>query len=100
MKIYTGERTFDGIEVRVDGQSLPLRRDVKQCTQNTFEWGYEGQESEQLAVALLADAADEAVARELSEPFMRYIVANFANEWEMTEEQIREAVAQLSRLAG
>ncbi len=99
MKTYTGERTFDAVVVMVDDKPLPERRDVKQCSQNAFEWGFEGPEVEQLAVALLADAVGEEAARECSAAFMKTIAANFANEWEMTDEQIREAVDALRQVA-
>ena len=80
MKIYTGERTFDAVVVKADGE---------------FEWGFEGAAAEQLAVALITDAADAETARQWSAPFMKSIVANFANEWEMTDEQIVAALNAL-----
>ena len=97
MKIYRGDRTIDGIVVTVDGQPLDPRYDLKRLTSTGFEWTYEGQGPAQLALALLADhLGDEEPALALCEPFMRAIVANFGNEWELTEEDMVEAVASLS----
>ena len=99
MKVYRGARTFDGIEVEVQGDinrwSLDPRHDLKTFSRNSFEWSYEGPESTQLALALLADAVDDATALRLAEVFMREIVANFDNEWEINQEQVREAAAAL-----
>ncbi len=95
MKVYTGNRTFDGIDVRVDGRPLDPRLDLRTVSRNGFEWSFEGASPEQLAVAILADAVDDATALRLSRPFMTAIVANFGNEWEMTEADVAEAVRAL-----
>lgn len=95
MKTYRGARTFDGIEVTVDDRPLPAAREVHTFSLNGFEWGYEGPESTQLALAILADAASAAVAKAQAEAFMRAIVANFDNEWEITDEQVLTAVREL-----
>lgn len=96
MKTYTGARTFDAVVVSVDGRPLDPRRDLHTYSLNNFEWGYEGDESLQLALAILADATDAATARAQAGPFMRAIVANFDNEWEITDEQVQAAVRDLS----
>ena len=97
MKTYQGERTFDGVLVTASGQSLQPRRDLKRFSENHFEWGYEGDESRQLALAILADCEGDEVALQNAESFMREIVANFSNEWEITEDQVRQAVIDLNR---
>ncbi len=97
MKTYRGMRTFDGREVTVDDRPLDPRFDLKTFSPNGFEWSFEGREPSQLALAILADAADDATALKLAEPFMRAIVANFDNEWEMSEEQVKAALAALAR---
>lgn len=99
MKTYRGERTFDGIVVSVDGQALDEQRDLKNFSDNSFEWGYEGNESRQLALAILADCMDSEAVLAHVEGFMREIVANFSNEWEITDAQVAKAVADLSRLS-
>jgi hypothetical protein len=49
-----------------------------------------------LALALLVDhLADNAVAMAAAEPFMRAVVANFGNEWEMTSDDIDLALTAL-----
>ena len=50
----------------------------------------------QPAHAILADhTGDDAKALRLYEPFMREIVANFANEWQLTSEDVEDAVTAL-----
>ncbi|MGB7301812.1 MAG: DUF6166 domain-containing protein [Burkholderiaceae bacterium] len=100
MKTYRGERTFDGIVVSVDGHPLAEQRDLKNFSDNSFEWGYEGNESRQLALAILADCMGGDAALAHVDGFMREIVANFSNEWEITDSQVSRAVADLRRLSG
>lgn len=96
MKTYQGDRTIDGIVVTVDGQPLDERRDIRSLCEDGFEWGFEGPASAQLALALLADHLDDAQrAVQLHEAFMREIVANFANEWQMTGADVEDAVTAL-----
>ena len=96
MKTYTGERTIDGISVRVDGRPLPPHDDQLKLTDHGFEWSYEGPEPAQLAFALLFDhLGDAAAAKNLHRAFMERIVANFDNDWEMTGADIDAAIAAL-----
>ncbi|MEM7750735.1 MAG: DUF6166 domain-containing protein [Pseudomonadota bacterium] len=96
MKTYMGDRTIDGIVVTVDGKPLDERRDVQTFSEDGFEWGFEGPAAAQLALALLADHLDDGgEAVRLHEAFMREIVANFANEWQMTSADMAEAVDAL-----
>lgn len=96
MKLYQGDRTIDGIVVTVDGELLDERHDIKQFTGNGFEWTFEGDESRQLALAILADhLGDDARALALSEDFMKAVVANFDNTWEMNQDDVASAVAAL-----
>ena len=96
MKIYSGDRTIDGVKVTVDGKPLDPCLDVMEFTKNGFEWSYEGPEPRQLALALLADhLGDKAAAMAAVESFMRAIVANFDNEWEMTSDDIDVALTAL-----
>jgi hypothetical protein len=97
MKTYTGSRTIDGIRVLVDGRVLDERYDLRKFTNGGFEWTYEGAEPSQLALALLADRlGDDARALELCAPFMRNVVANLENDWELTGEQMDEALADIA----
>lgn len=96
MKTYTGDRTIDGVDVRVDGQPLPDRVDIHKFSSNGFEWTYEGEGPQQLALSLLADHLDDdQAALKLAEPFMMSVVANLANEWTITSDDIEAAVAAL-----
>ena len=96
MKTYKGDRTIDGIAVTVDGQPLDERHDVQTLSKDGFEWGYEGPAAAQLALALLADHLDDqAEAIRLHRPFMQEIVANFANEWQLTSSDMADAVNAL-----
>ena len=97
MKHYVGDRTIDGVKVTVDGVPLDLRTDVTQFTRNGFEWSYEGPEPRQLALALLVNhLGDPDKAKASVEPFMKAVVANFGNEWEMTSTDLDEALAALA----
>jgi hypothetical protein len=96
MKTYTGDRTIDGISVRVDGAPLSPHYDQLKLTDYGFEWSYEGAEPSQLAFAILFDhLGDAAEARSLTQGFMKQIVANFDNEWELTSADIDTAIAAL-----
>jgi hypothetical protein len=97
MKRYVGARTIDGIQVTVDGEPLAERTDIAALTNTGFEWTYEGASPAQLALAMLADhLGDDAKALELHKAFMRAVVANFGNDWEMTGDDIDSALAAIS----
>jgi hypothetical protein len=96
MKSYRGDRTLDGIVVTVDGRSLDPVFGVRRFSPLGFEWGYEGAAPSQLALALLVDHfGTPAPALEAYEGFMRRIVANLANEWELTGDDIAAALTTL-----
>jgi Family of unknown function (DUF6166) len=96
MKIYEGGRSLAGAEVSVDGRPLPPRYDLKSLSPTGFEWTYEGAGPAQLALALLADHfGDDRKALELYDKFMREVVAYLDNSWELTSEDIEEAVRRL-----
>ena len=96
-KKYTGSRTMDGLEVLVDGQPLDPRYELKKFSSGGFEWTYEGAGPRQLALALLAEhLGDGEAALRLSAPFMRAVVANFENDWELTGQDIDSALVLLN----
>ena len=97
MKRYLGDRTIDGVKVTVDDGPLDPRLQVREFSRNGFEWSYEGPEPRQLALALLADhLGNDTAAMASVKSFMRSVVANFGNEWEMTSADIDQALAALS----
>ena len=93
MKTYEGKRTIDGLVVTVDGRPLAEHYEVKRFTKFGFEWTYEGDSPRQLALAILADyLGDNARAIRLSEPFMKQVVANLDNDWQLTGTAVDAAV--------
>ncbi|MBQ8106600.1 MAG: hypothetical protein IJ127_27485 [Afipia sp.] len=89
MRRYVGDRGIEGLQVTVDGVPLSPRTDVAEFSKNGFEWSYEGPEPLQLALAILVDhLGNDDVAKEVAPLFMRVVVANFSNEWEMTSIEI------------
>ena len=96
MKVYSGSRTIDGIVVLVDGKPLDCRYGLKRFTTTGFEWTYEGAGPAQLSLALLADhLVDDGKALDLCRDFMRTVVANLENDWELTGDDIDRAVETL-----
>jgi hypothetical protein len=96
MKNYVGDRTIDGVKVTVDGAPLDPCTSVIEYSKNGFEWSYEGPEPRQLALALLVDHLGDAnVAKANVESFMRAVVANFGNEWEMNSSDLDLALTAL-----
>lgn len=95
-KTYVGDRTIDGVEVTADGSPLDERYDLRTYTANGFEWSYEGDGPRQLALALLADhLGDDNAAERLADGFMTAVVANFGNDWEMTSQDVDQALANI-----
>jgi hypothetical protein len=89
MRIYQGRRTIDGIVVTVDGNRLPEHYEVKQFTNRGFEWTYEGTSPQQLALAILFDfSGDKNRALALSEPYMKEVIANLDNDWQLTGDDV------------
>ena len=97
MKNYVGDRTIDGVKVTVDGAPLDPCTTVMEYSKNGFEWSYEGPEPRQLALALLVDQLGDAnIAKANAEAFMRAVVANFGNEWEMSSSDLDLALTALA----
>jgi Family of unknown function (DUF6166) len=97
-KVYRGDRTIDGISVTVDGQPLPECTNIKAISQDGFEWSYEGAAPAQLALAILANQCGPERALRLYDPFMKQVVANFDNEWELTSADVEAAATALNGL--
>ena len=89
MKTYEGKRTIDGLVVTADGRPLDEGYGVKRFTKYGFEWTYEGESPQQLALAILYDyVGDKERAIRLSEPFMKSVVANLDNDWTIRGDEI------------
>ena len=98
MKTYEGKRAFDGLLVTVNGQTLPEHYEVKQFTSWGFEWTYEGESPQQLALAILYDhTGDKNRSIRISDAFMKKIVANLDNDWTLTSDEIDRAIAEIER---
>jgi len=96
LKTYVGGRSLAGAEVTVDGAPLDPRFDLKRLSPTGFEWTYEGNGPAQLALALLADhLGDDSRALALYQPFMRAVVAELDNSWELTSAEIDAALRSI-----
>jgi len=89
MTTYEGKRTIDGLVVTADGKRLDEHYEVRRFTKYGFEWTYEGESPQQLALAILYDhLGDKDRAIRLSEPFMKRVVANFDNDWTLRGDEV------------
>src|SRR5258707_14830374 len=96
VKTYIGGRSLAGAEVTVDGRKLDPRFDLKRLSPAGFEWTYEGNGPAQLALALLADhLGDDRRALALHERFMRHVIADLDNSWELTSADIDAALGEI-----
>lgn len=96
MSTFKGQRTIDGLVVTKDGKPLSEHYDVKRFTSWGFEWTYEGESPQQLALAILVEhLGDKERAVRLSEAFMRKVVANLDNDWVLTADDINKAIGEI-----
>ena len=95
MKTYEGRRTIDGLVVTVDGKPLPEHYEVERFTKYGFEWTYEGESPQQLALAILYDhLGDSLRAINLSDLFMRVVVATLDNDWVLTSTDVDDFITK------
>jgi hypothetical protein len=93
---FEGKRTIDGLVVTLDGKRLDEHYEVKRFTTWGFEWTYEGDSPQQLALAILVEhLASPQRAMALCEPFMRKVVANLDNDWVLTGAEIDKAIREI-----
>ena len=98
MTVYEGKRTIDGLLVTADGKKLNEHYEIKRFTKYGFEWTYEGESPQQLALAILVDhLGDQERALRLSEPFMKSVVANLDNDWVLKGDDIDRAIKDIER---
>jgi hypothetical protein len=96
MKKYEGKRTIDGLVVTVDARPLAEHYDLKRYTKYGFEWTYEGESPQQLALAILADyLGDGERAIKLSAPFMKRVIANLDNDWVLTGDEVERELRSI-----
>lgn len=87
---------MDGLRVTVDGAPLDEHTEIRKFTDYGFEWSYEGESPQQLALAILVDFLDDPREAELlSGPFMKSVIANLDNDWELNGTQISQALQPL-----
>ena len=98
MSTFEGKRTIDGLVVTVDGKRLDEHYGVKRFTTWGFEWTYEGDSPQQLALAVLVEhLGDNERAIRLSDAFMRKVVANLDNDWMLTGSEIDTAIREIEK---
>jgi len=98
MTTFEGKRTIDGLVVTVDGRPLDEHYDVKRFTTYGFEWTYEGDSPQQLALAILYEHLDDKErAVRMSEPFMKKIVANLDNDWTLGSDEIAAFIGETEK---
>ena len=103
-----GVRTADGCVVTVcdhqAGHAYPLnpRHDIRNHSPDGFNWSYSGSGPAQLALALCADAlGDDERAQRVYQDFKFKVIGRIAgDEFELTADQVREAVAELEAARG
>ena len=96
MARFEGKRTIDGLVVTVDGRRLDEHYEAHRFTSWGFEWTYEGESRQQLALAILMEHLGEKErAIRLSGPFMRKVVANLDNDWVLSAADIDRAIAEI-----
>lgn len=106
-KRYVGRRHAGGTDVTVhppggEPYELPARLDLRSHSPDGFNWGYPGSGPAQLALALAADALgnDERARRVYQALKSRVVAALDADAREMTEADLRAAVARIERDKG
>jgi Family of unknown function (DUF6166) len=96
MSTFEGKRTIDGLVVTKNGERLDEHYDIQRFTTWGFEWTYEGDSPQQLALAILVEQlGDNERAKHLCEDFMRGVIANLDNDWVLTSGEIEQAVAAI-----
>lgn len=93
---YEGMRLPGGTLVRVNGQELSPRYDLRQHSPTGFEWGYGGSGPAQLALAILAHEYGDKFAEIWYQDFKWDVVARLSGRaWNLTSEQIDAAMRQI-----
>jgi hypothetical protein len=104
---YRGRRLPSGCIIERKDESIPGRGRwsrlsplkslrLRNHSPDGFEWGYGGSGPAQTALALLLDyTRDRGFALQLYQDFKFKVVAGLAEEWELTGDQISEAITRI-----
>ena len=77
---------------------MPEHYEVKRFTKFGFEWTYEGESPQQLALAILVDYLGDNDTRDRGCPsrtWPRIVIANLDNDWQLTGDEIDAALRDL-----
>ena len=74
-RVYTIQRTPQGVVCLVNGSPLPLRLDLWNHSPTGFEFGYGGSGPAQLALAILADCCGDELAVKYHQAFKWAVIA-------------------------
>lgn len=90
--VYKGMRGPSGCLVTCDGRELNPRNDLRNHSPTGFEWGYNGNGTAQLALAILCDClGDDSKALEYYQEFKMDILSSIAQPtWTLKSETIVE----------
>ena len=95
-RVYTIQRTPQGVVCTVNGKPLPLRLDLWNHSPTGFEIGYGGSGPAQLALAILADCCGDELAVTFHHPFKWAVIARFpADGGSLTGTFVRDVLAGL-----
>ena len=97
MKQYEGHRTWNGVEVTINGVPLNPRLNLRNHSPTGLEWGYGGSGSAQLALAILADHfGDGQQALNLYQRFKWAVIAELPRKrWILASRGIDEALQHI-----
>src|SRR5580700_1453707 len=93
-RVYTIQRTPQGVVCTVNGSPLPLRLDLWNHSPTGFEFGYGGSGPAQLALAILADCCGDERAVTFHQTFKRAVIARLpADGGSLTGTFVRDVLA-------
>lgn len=92
MRTFVGSRSDVGpAVVLLDGKPLPPRHDLRNHSPDGFNWGYGGSGPAQLALAMVAAVAGDAIAQVVYQDFKREVVATLEDHtWAMSVSAVWE----------
>ena len=95
-RVYTIQRTPQGVVCNVNGSPLPLRLDLWNHSPTGFEFGYGGSGPAQLALAILADCCGDELAVKYHQAFKWAVIARIpAPGGSITGTFVRDMLAKL-----